>query len=391
MEREAEQLSETIGLVYDAVVAPDLWTLALEGVCGYVGAVSGNVFRHDRGDAGVEVFHSFGEDLAYTRTYADIYRHMNPYFPAAAFTSEGAVFSGADLLPHAAFMRTRFYREWVRPQGFIDLMAANLLRTDRTSAFLSLRRSEAQGFADAAAMRRVRLVTPHIRRAMLVGETLDGATREADTVDQLLETISAAVFLLDPDGVLVRANEDGDRLLGAGVVVRSLGLRLVATDPEASRRLAAAVRCAGSGDAAVGDAGVAIPLGRTGAERWYAHVFPLAGRAGGRSRGRAATVAVFVRQARLGMEPPLAIVSRLYALTPAEVRVLNVVVDLGGGVKETAAALALSPATVRAHLREIFAKTGVRRQAELVGLLAAYQTPAGPIRPRPGEAPSGRS
>ena len=43
-----------------------------------------------------------------------------------------------------------------------------------------------------------------------------------------------------------------------------------------------------------------------------------------------------------------------------------------GGVAEVAAALKLSPATVRTHLRHVFEKTGVRRQADLVKLMTSY-------------------
>ena len=46
-----------------------------------------------------------------------------------------------------------------------------------------------------------------------------------------------------------------------------------------------------------------------------------------------------------------------------------------GGVAEVAAALKLSPATVRTHLRHVFEKTGVRRQADLVKLMASYPAP----------------
>jgi len=45
-----------------------------------------------------------------------------------------------------------------------------------------------------------------------------------------------------------------------------------------------------------------------------------------------------------------------------------------GGVAAIAAALHLSPATVRTHLRHVFEKTGVRRQADLVKLMTSYPT-----------------
>jgi DNA-binding CsgD family transcriptional regulator len=70
------------------------------------------------------------------------------------------------------------------------------------------------------------------------------------------------------------------------------------------------------------------------------------------------------------------LIQGLFDLTPAEARVARAI---GNG--ETIAAIAaghqVAEPTVRNQLREIFAKTGVHRQAELVGLLRG-------IPPMPG-------
>jgi DNA-binding CsgD family transcriptional regulator len=56
-------------------------------------------------------------------------------------------------------------------------------------------------------------------------------------------------------------------------------------------------------------------------------------------------------------------------LTPTEVRVLRAVVEVGG-IRDTAAALSISPTTVKTHLRHIFQKTGVKGQIDLIRLVA---------------------
>ena len=66
------------------------------------------------------------------------------------------------------------------------------------------------------------------------------------------------------------------------------------------------------------------------------------------------------------------ILSRLYGLTPAESRVA---VQLGQGEPAPAVArtLGVSVNTVKTHMRRIFDKTGVNRQAEFAGLMARLQ------------------
>lgn len=58
----------------------------------------------------------------------------------------------------------------------------------------------------------------------------------------------------------------------------------------------------------------------------------------------------------------------VHGLSPQESRIVLQLVD-GGSVATCAAALEVAESTVRTHLKSVFAKTGVRRQAELRALL----------------------
>ena len=65
-----------------------------------------------------------------------------------------------------------------------------------------------------------------------------------------------------------------------------------------------------------------------------------------------------------------------YRLTRAEAQVA-LQASLGHSVSTIAIRLDISPNTVKTHLRRVFAKTGVRGQAELVGLLSALRSVRG--------------
>lgn len=57
-----------------------------------------------------------------------------------------------------------------------------------------------------------------------------------------------------------------------------------------------------------------------------------------------------------------------HSLSPQETRIALHLID-GGTVASAAEALGLAESTVRTHLKSIFSKTGVRRQAGLLSLL----------------------
>ena len=80
-------------------------------------------------------------------------------------------------------------------------------------------------------------------------------------------------------------------------------------------------------------------------------------------------MAVVMLGTRAGRAPSPDPLATLYGLTPAETRVARSVGD-GLTIGEIAQETGASVETLRSQLKSIFGKTGVRRQAELVRLLA---------------------
>jgi DNA-binding CsgD family transcriptional regulator len=82
-----------------------------------------------------------------------------------------------------------------------------------------------------------------------------------------------------------------------------------------------------------------------------------------------------LRKPHLDLSTAIAAAAKRYALTEAEARVLQAVIEVGGGVALSASALGLSRSTVKTHLEHLFAKTGTRRQLQLVKLIAGFESP----------------
>jgi DNA-binding CsgD family transcriptional regulator len=83
-----------------------------------------------------------------------------------------------------------------------------------------------------------------------------------------------------------------------------------------------------------------------------------------------------VRRTALGTPHPLETIANAFKLTPAEMRVLMMIVEIDG-VREVASVLGISEATVKTHLKHVFDKTATKRQTELVKLIAGYVSPLG--------------
>jgi DNA-binding CsgD family transcriptional regulator/PAS domain-containing protein len=370
-DREVEQLLALTSDIYDAALDPNLWPETLQSICAFVGVSQANLFAQDIESRQPLLTYSWNTDPHYARLYFEKYYKLNPMFPAGSFMEVGKVHSPSDLVPEDELQQSRFYQEWVRPQGLIDALAVNLEKTDTRSATFALQVSEEDGRPTEAMRRRLELLVPHIRKAVAIGQVIEGHATHAAALTDTLDVLNAAVFLTDATGAIIFANSSGRSALALGSVAREAAGRLVLTDAKANQVLLDALALSAKGDSALGIKGLAIPIAAANGAPWTANVLPLT--SGARRRAgasAAATAAVFVRTAGLHTPSAMEKMARTYGLTPGEIRVLHGLVEVGG-VPATAEALGISETTVKTHLKNLFEKTGVNRQGDLIKLVAS--------------------
>ena len=190
-----------------------------------------------------------------------------------------------------------------------------------------------------------------------------------------LDGLSAGMFLVDADGRIVHANAAGHVIVAKGDVLCSASGRLAACEPEIDQALREAFAAAAGSAEAIRIKAISVPLITRDGTRYLAHVLPLA--AGARRRAGTtypAAAAVFVNEAVLDVRSLPEIIAETYKLTPAELRILLAIVEVGG-VPEVAEALGIAESTVKTHLNRLFQKTATSRQAGLVGIVAGFANP----------------
>ncbi|HLI65322.1 MAG TPA: helix-turn-helix transcriptional regulator [Caulobacteraceae bacterium] len=373
--REAEDFSRVVGDVYDASLDPALWPNAIESVCGYIGAASASLHSQDSVSRATDALYWWGRaDSAphYFQTYLDGYGRINPIFPGVIFFDVETPVAVPDVISCDEFVQTRFFREWLAPQRLLDGLFSNLEKNATSCALFTAMRHAKEGPVDDRMRQRFELITPHVRRAMLIGKVIDLHKVEAAALADTLDELASAVFIVDARGRIIQANVSAHRLVSEGDVLRAAGGRVAALDPESNRVLHDVFAAAENGDAAVGKRGIAAPLTARSGERYVAHLLPLT--SGARRKAGvsyAATTAMFVRKVGLDLPSPPEAIASEFKLTPAELRVLFAIVELGG-VPDVAPVLGIADQTVKSHLHRIYEKTETRRQADLVKLVAGY-------------------
>jgi DNA-binding CsgD family transcriptional regulator/PAS domain-containing protein len=371
----SEQLSSLIGRIYDASLDPTLWVDVLDEAARFVGGSASSLYFRDADGRRPDVAYQFGLDPRYVQLYLDTYATLDPTLTGYFFAKLEEPTATADVIAYDEFVQSRFYKEWARPQKLVDTANAMLERSAKTAAGFVVFRHERDGLVDDETRWRMRLIVPHMRRAALIGKTLDLNAARAATFADTFDGISAAIFFVDANGRIVHANAVGKVMLGTADVLHVAAGRIVPIDPEANLMLAEILAAAGDGDAAIGIRGIAVPLRASAGERHVAHVLPLtsgARRRAGTSFGAAA--ALFVHKAALDVPSPPETIAKAYKLTPTELRVLLAVVGVGG-VPEVAEALGIAETTVKTHLGSVYVKTGCSRQADLVKIVGGFSSP----------------
>jgi DNA-binding CsgD family transcriptional regulator len=371
---ESRRLSALIGDIYDAALDSSLWLSALENIASFAGGSAASVFSKDATRKSIQIFHQYGIDPSYVRLYIDKYIKMDPSTTSQFFANVGDIISTEDFMTYQQFLETRFFREWAHPQQLADSANAVLQKSAMDTGMLTVFRHQRDGLVNEEMRRRMQLLIPHARRAVLVGRLLDRGKSEAAELADTFDGLSAGVFLVDARGRIIHINTAGRSLLSTGALT-AVDNRLGAADDEINGLLQDAFMAAGYGDGGINVKGISLPLTAHDGESYVAHLLPLT--SGARRRAGAtyaATAAVFAYRAKLTTPSPLEVIAQRYKLTPTELRVLLAIVEVGG-VPEVAEALGIAETTVKTHLGRVYGKTETDRQADLVKLVAGFSNP----------------
>ncbi len=217
---ETEQFSELVGDLYDAAVVPALWPDVLGKIAAFVEGQSAALLTKDLVGSAGNALYTFGCDPQYLQLFLDGYWKLDPTTPLLFFASQ-VVASIADLMPYDEYLETRFHKEWAQPQGWVDWISAVLEKSATSFAFLTVVRKEVSGRVDDELRRRMQLVVPHVRRAVIIGKVIDLKTAEATTFADTLDGLSTCMFLVDANGRIVHANEAARCMLAAGDALHS--------------------------------------------------------------------------------------------------------------------------------------------------------------------------
>jgi len=355
--------------LYAAAVASEEWNPALTAVVEFLRGDHAVLIGPAPASSSAPFVASARVDPRHLEQFLspDAQRLMTPLFN----TVPSGVTVRTALFTDSEFERTAAYNEVIRPMnGFHGLHAR---RNAKSAGFvLNVCRSRYAENFETADVARLRAILPHLATVIELRRRLQNAERGYATLAHLIDRLETGVILTDGMARPVMLNAAAERIVGERDCLAIDAAGLAATTPAATRLLRERIEAAAR-EAAVEPQRIhldrqsrRLPL--------LATILPISRIEIDAPGAGAARVGIFLSEPDLPPSIDRDAVARTFRLTPRESEIAILLAD-GSDREMVAMQLGIGVGTVREHLRQVFAKTGVRSQPALLGLLRGFADP----------------
>jgi len=333
------------------------WPDALDEIANALDARFAALLFEDRVSALLELKHSTHAEKAWIVEYFRNHRKLDPVKARVLEDiGVGRAFSSEDFVSRDELHQSGAYQRWMAPFGLGDVIGGVIHRSETGVCIFVAFRDERAGLANAEAKARLDALLPQLASAI----ARHTPASDTSALVELFDELASPVLVVDSRMRIVQRNRSADAMLDEGDALAICGETLTLRDARAKEALERALARAGDADAEA----FAIMIKRGESRCCVMHVLPL-------SNGLSA---LFLRRLALNAGEGGEVAAGLFGLTARESSVLLAIAEVGG-VPATARALGLSEGTVKGYLKSIFQKTGATRQADLVKLVLALESP----------------
>src|SRR5262249_1437540 len=198
MRDPADQLLPLVEKLYDAAGGQTGWDGFLRSVATTLRAVIPGLFVHDRPAESATLAVTVDMDPTWGEAYDSYYIKHDLRRRKIWTLPQGGIFVGNMLVPDDELVRSEFYNEFLRPQGFFHILGAVPVKTDDTFAVLRVIRPRSSPAFGRDELELVRRLVPHLARAVGLARQLALAEARRDELVEALDWVPTAPLPLAP-------------------------------------------------------------------------------------------------------------------------------------------------------------------------------------------------
>jgi DNA-binding CsgD family transcriptional regulator len=386
----ADQWDALMGDIYEIVLEPNRIQDVLAQCDRWLGSQLSHLMGWDSriGAPTISVMSNPSFDHA-GQAYAQYYGQIDPRRYHAQGASPGSIWACHDHFDSTFVSKSEFYQDFLIPNGARYVLGGFVHEADSLRVYIVFNHLVGQDEFNNDQRDGMRRLMPHLQRALRLTLSANALRSGMQAGEQGLSALGQAVFTLDGIGRIAFLNTSAESLLRQGTVLQATAQRLMGKGADAMRlagaldrvrlsRQAESLILCNSRDLADACLVSILPVPRADMSAASRRTDAFGGP--GQDMGAGASwisndpdlVVLAVPQRRTRGAAPRRLIE-LFQLSEAEAKLAHGL-SSGLSVEEFAAAHAISVATARTQLRSILAKTGERRQHDLVRMLALLPT-----------------
>jgi DNA-binding CsgD family transcriptional regulator len=355
--------AQLIDLIYSAVVGESTWQEFLSAAGRLFDDGKAILFYHDAKHQSGRFQVTTGFDEAATECYSSYYSSINCWMQKAQSRPVGIASHSSKLLPREQLLRTEFYNDFLRRQNIASGLGLTICRDLDCSFMLSvlgedLEESEIEGRVQA-----VQSLMPHLQRA---SQFYRRGNAELGNVGggRELDALSIGLMRIGLGRQITYMNDTAEQLLnGQCALYTDVRGRLACKDAELLQRIDAMSWHWHSPGTPLTAQPFILQATDHSPPMKVTLVPPPADDVLNFFRGPECTL--LIERPRLDVKTAIAGLAKTSKLTSAEAMVVEGLAS-GLSIKDIAQARTVSTDTVRAQVKSVFAKTGLRSQADLI-------------------------
>lgn len=358
------QVEGVLALIYESALESGDWWKASRAIADFCGGANAALVQLDP-TLGLAEVTTPRADPDIVEAYNQHWWAHDPTAKATGALAPGTI-TDLSTTGRERFLGSRFHREfWSRSGLGAERLASNLIVDGSAFSSVVLQTDPLHDEITVDMRERFSLIVPHLVRGMSASAGLRRMT--LNLVGAGLDN-AVPILIVDADARLEEANEAAIAMLRDGGEASLVGFQVVLRDAVANARVRHALRASGGTATLTGPGRIRFRSQLSG-EVVAVEVMPMPPGIHGYPAARGSTVfALVFDDPAARARRTVATLRERYGLTPAEAR-LAVEIAKGDGRAAAAARCGISVNTARSHMKSIFAKTDVHRQAALVRLI----------------------
>ncbi|MDP1648682.1 MAG: hypothetical protein Q8M01_10850 [Rubrivivax sp.] len=384
---ELERLSSLIDFIYRGATEPALWPDIIAGASDWLGSPKGMLYTPLHGPEQGGFYFQHGLSDFFLELYKARYQSVDMWTEQVVrrdLFKEGNVILGTDLVPHTTLVNSQWFRDCLQVGGISRLLSSVVFEVQATGAdtqvsdmptACSFYRGEGEAAYAEEDRRKLALLLPHFSRSLGVMTRLRLSDLKMASSLAALDQLPIAVLLLSGAGDGLFSNRAANSMLAGTDALKferstsghGLG-KLVAKLPSVNRQIARALSTARGIDDVLHFSSVIKVPGRVLGQDLLIQLSRVSLDSAFSADGHLPEVIAFLSDPKRPLDVAPEFLCDTYGLTMAEARTA-VAATATGSLEALAAKLCVSINTVKTHLRQVYAKTGMNGRADLIRLV----------------------